>query len=67
MANLSMRCGNCDASCYAHVSLMIPMGLRFRDFESGSRFGSLGIELVDNHGLDRFKTRTYTCYRRRAF
>ncbi|AXA44695.1 AAA family ATPase [Rhizobium leguminosarum] len=62
MANLSMRYGNCDASCYAYVSLMIPLGLRFGDFESGSHFGSLGIELVDNHGLDRFKTRTYTCY-----
>jgi PAS domain S-box-containing protein len=62
MVNLSLTYGNCDASCYAYVSIMIPLGLRFGDYETGGRFGDLGLELVDRHGLDRFKTRAYTCY-----
>ncbi|MBY5399472.1 AAA family ATPase [Rhizobium leguminosarum] len=62
MVSLSLQYGNCDASCYAYVSIMVPLGLRFGDYDSGGRFGDVGLALVDEHGMDRFKTRTYTCY-----
>ncbi|MBB4440718.1 MULTISPECIES: AAA family ATPase [Rhizobium] len=62
MVNLSLRYGNCDASCYAYASFIIPMGLRFGDYDAGRRFGDLGLTLVDEHGLDRFKARAYVCY-----
>lgn len=62
MVSLSLRFGNCDASCYAYVSVIIPLGLRYGDYESGGAFGRLGLDLVDSHGLDRFKARVYSCY-----
>ncbi|AYG62121.1 AAA family ATPase [Rhizobium jaguaris] len=62
MVSLSVQHGNCDASCYAYVSIMVALGLRFGDYDSGGRFGDVGLALVDGHGMDRFKTRTYTCY-----
>jgi len=62
MVSLSLQHGNCDASCYAYVSIMVALGLRFGDYDSGGRFGDVGLALVDKHGMDRFKTRTYTCY-----
>jgi PAS domain S-box-containing protein len=62
MVSLSLRHGNCDASCYAYVSVIIPLGLRFGDYEAGGRFGKLGLELVNNHGMKRFKARVYSCY-----
>ncbi len=62
MVSLSLQHGNCDASSYAYVSIMVALGLRFGDYQSGRRFGDVGLALVDQHGMDRFKTRTYTCY-----
>ncbi|WP_245495449.1 AAA family ATPase [Rhizobium ruizarguesonis] len=61
MVNLSLQHGNCDASCYAYASFMVAVGLRFGDYQLGGRFGDLGLKLVDDYGLDRFKARTYTC------
>lgn len=62
MVNLSLTHGNCDASCYAYASLIVPVGLRFGDYRSGCAFGDLALVLVDEHGLDRFRARVYTCY-----
>lgn len=62
MVSLSLQHGNCDASCYAYVSIMVALGLRFGDYDSGGRFGDVGLALVDERGMNRFKTRTYTCY-----
>ncbi|ACS55852.1 multi-sensor signal transduction multi-kinase [Rhizobium leguminosarum bv. trifolii WSM1325] len=62
MVNLSLRYGNCDASCYAYASFIVPLGLRFGDYALGRQFGDLGLALVDEYGLDRFKARVYTCY-----
>ncbi|KAA0695564.1 GAF domain-containing protein [Neorhizobium sp. P12A] len=62
IAVFSLEHGNCDASCYAYVSLMIPMGLRFGDYDSGGKYGRLGLALMDLHGLRRFQTRVYSCY-----
>ncbi|WP_426231990.1 AAA family ATPase [Pararhizobium sp. DWP3-4] len=62
MVSLSLRHGNCDASCYAYVSVIIPLGIRFGDYASGGRFGQLGLELVETEGMARFKARVYSCY-----
>ncbi len=61
MVNLSLQHGNCDASCYAYASFNVAVGLRFGDYQLGGEFGDLGVRLVDDYGLDRFKARTYTC------
>lgn len=61
MVNLSLQHGNCDASCYAYASFNVAVGLRFGDYQLGGEFGNLGVQLVDDYGLNRFKARTYTC------
>src|SRR5882672_880206 len=52
--NLSVEGGNCDASCFAYVRLGMVAGARFGDYQAGYRFGRLGYELVEQHGLKRF-------------
>lgn len=62
MANISLQHGNCDASCYAYSQLNVVLGLRFGNYRDGIRFGQLGCDLVDEHGMDRFKARVYCCF-----
>ena len=60
--NLSIEHGNCDASCAAYAYLGMVAGPRFGDYNAGFRFGRLGYELVERHGLRRFQARTYLCF-----
>jgi len=62
MTNLSLEHGNCDGSCYAYACLSIVLGDRFNDYQTGLRFGKLGVDLVEKHGLDRFRARVYMCF-----
>jgi PAS domain S-box-containing protein len=57
--NLILERGNCDASCVACVQLGLVAGARFGDYQAGFRFGQLGYDLVERHGLTRFQARTY--------
>ena len=57
--NLSLERGNCDASCIAYVRLSKTAGARFGDYQTMYRFGQLGNDLVERHGLTRFQARTY--------
>jgi PAS domain S-box-containing protein len=57
--NLSLAHGNCDASCLAYVRLGSIAGPRFGDQQVGFRFGQVGYELVERHGLKRFQAHTY--------
>jgi predicted ATPase len=59
MANLSLEHGNSDASCYAYALLGSVLGPQFGDYEAGFRFGKLAADLVEKHGLGRFKARVY--------
>jgi len=59
MANLSLEYGNGGASCFAYVWLGMLLGPRFGDYQSGFRFGQLGVDLVENGGLLGFKARVY--------
>jgi PAS domain S-box-containing protein len=60
--NLSLESGNCDASCFAYVRLGMVAGSRFGDYPAAYRFGRLGHDLVERHGLKRFQARTYMCF-----
>ncbi|MFL9960084.1 AAA family ATPase [Paraburkholderia sediminicola] len=59
MANLSLEHGNSDGSGFAYVMLGMTLGPQFGDYQAGFRFGRLGVELVEKHGMDRFKARVY--------
>jgi tetratricopeptide (TPR) repeat protein len=59
MANLSLEHGHGDASCYAYALLASVLGPRFGDYEAGFGFGKLAVDLVEKHGLGRFKARVY--------
>src|SRR6266849_610756 len=60
--NLSLESGNCDGSCFAYVRLGMVAGSRFGDYQAAYRFGQLGHDLVERHGLNRFQARTYMCF-----
>ena len=57
--NLSLERGNSDGSCATYVQFGCIAGTHFGDYQSASRFGRLGCELVERHGLKRFQARTY--------
>ncbi|MFM0232093.1 trifunctional serine/threonine-protein kinase/ATP-binding protein/sensor histidine kinase [Paraburkholderia sediminicola] len=62
MANLSLEHGNTDGSGFAYVMLGMTLGPQFDDYRAGFRFGKLGVDLVEKHGMDRFKARVYACF-----
>ena len=57
--NISLKRGNCDASCVAYAMLGRVAISRFRDFKTAFRFGQVGLELVENRGLKRFQAHAY--------
>jgi PAS domain S-box-containing protein len=58
--NLSLECGNCDASCSAYEWLCMLAGPHFGDYRTVVYcFGQLGYDLVEGRGLTRFQARTY--------
>ncbi|MEA2946406.1 MAG: hypothetical protein QOI40_1736, partial [Alphaproteobacteria bacterium] len=59
MANLSLEYGNSDASCLAYILLGTVLGPDFGNYDAGYRFTKLGLDLVERHGLERFKARVY--------
>ena len=56
--SLSLERGNCDASCFAYVTLGSQTGKRFGDYNTGFRFAKLGYDLVERRGLKRFEAGT---------
>jgi PAS domain S-box-containing protein len=62
MANLSLKEGNSDGSCFGYVWLGMIAGALFGNYKDGFRFGSLGYELVEQLRLKRFQARTYLCF-----
>jgi PAS domain S-box-containing protein len=59
MANLSLEDGHSDGACLGYAWLGMFLGPRFGDYQSAFRFGKLGLDLVGQRGLDRFKARVY--------
>jgi len=62
MAALSLEHGNSDGSCLAYAWLGSVLGMYFGDYRAGFRFGRLGLDLVENRGLDRFRARVYLVF-----
>ena len=62
MATLSLEHGNSDGSCLAYAWLGGVLGTYFGDYQAGARFGRLGLDLVEKHGLDRFSARVYLVF-----
>jgi predicted ATPase/signal transduction histidine kinase len=62
MVNLSLENGNSDGSCVAYVQLGWFVGPRFGDYQAAFRFGKLGLDLVEKHGLERFRARVTQCF-----
>jgi PAS domain S-box-containing protein len=58
MVNISLERGNSDGSCFAYVWLGVIAGPHFGNYKAGFRFGRLGYELIEKHGLRRFQART---------
>lgn len=56
---LSLEHGNSDASSLAYVTLGMLAGPHFGDYETGFQLGKLGYDLVEKHGLTRFRARVY--------
>jgi PAS domain S-box-containing protein len=61
MVNLSLNHGNSDASSLGYVWVG-QLLTRFGEFDVGYRFGRLGLNLVDERRLDRFKARVYLVF-----
>ena len=57
MAALSLEHGNTDGSCLAYAWLGGILGTYFGDYQTGFRFGRLGLDLVEQRGLDRLSAR----------
>jgi predicted ATPase/two-component sensor histidine kinase len=57
--NLSREYGNSDASalCYAYLGMML--GPYFGNYGAMFRFAKLGLDLVEELGMDRFKARVH--------
>jgi PAS domain S-box-containing protein len=62
MVNLSLEYGNCDGSCFGYVWFGVIAGPRFNNYKDGFRFGRLGYDLVEKHGLTRYQARTYMSF-----
>ncbi|CAH2400496.1 putative Histidine kinase [Mesorhizobium ventifaucium] len=62
MGNVSLRHGNSDTSPYAYTAVGTVLGLYFGDYEAGFRFGLLGLDLVEQPGMDRLKARVYLAF-----
>jgi PAS domain S-box-containing protein len=60
--NLSLEYGNCDASCYAYVTLGLIAGPLFGDYTAGFRFGQAAYQLVEQRGLVRFQQQVYMIF-----
>jgi PAS domain S-box-containing protein len=59
IVSLSLQHGNSDASCFAYVMLGVLAGSQFGNYETGFKFGKLGYDLVEKHGLHRYQARVY--------
>jgi PAS domain S-box-containing protein len=66
MANLSLEHGNSDGSGFAYVWLGMILGPQFGEYRAGFRFGKLGLNLVEQRGLNRFQSRVYLIFGHRV-
>jgi predicted ATPase/signal transduction histidine kinase len=59
---LSLQHGNSDGSCVSYVWLAMILGYRFGNYDASFRFAKLGVDLMEQRGLDRYQARVYLEY-----
>jgi len=59
IANISLEHGHSDGSCIGYAWLGMFLGPRLGNYPAAYRFGKLGLDLVNQRGLARFKARVY--------
>ena len=59
MGNLSLEHGNSEVSGYAYTAVGNVLGLYFGDYKAGFQFGELGLDFVEQPGMERLKSRVY--------
>lgn len=62
MAQISVRHGNTDASCYAYVTLGGLIGPVLGDYPRGMRFGQLGLALSERQELYRYRSHVHAAF-----
>jgi PAS domain S-box-containing protein len=62
MGNLSLEHGNSDVSGYAYMAVGNVLGLYFGDYKAGFRFAQLGLDFVEQPGMERLKSRVYLAF-----
>ena len=62
LVNISLEHGHSGASCDGYIWLGMIAGPRFGDYKAGFRFGRLGYDLVERHGLKRSRPHTYLSF-----
>ena len=62
MANLSLEHGNSDGSCAAYIWLGLVMGPYLGDYRAGFDFAKLGLDLVEERRVERFRARAYLLF-----
>ncbi len=62
MAIISLEHGNDEASCIAYVHLGMTLGPRLGDYGLGYRMGKIGMALVAQEGMGRFRAKVHMCF-----
>jgi PAS domain S-box-containing protein len=62
MGNLSLEHGSSDVSGYAYTAVGNVLGLYFGDYKAGFRFAQLGLDFVEQPGMERLKSRVYLAF-----
>jgi predicted ATPase/signal transduction histidine kinase/GAF domain-containing protein len=62
MGNLSLEHGSSDVSGYAYTAVGNVLGLYFGDYKAGFRFGQVGLDFVEQPGMERLKSRVYLAF-----
>ncbi|MDF3887370.1 trifunctional serine/threonine-protein kinase/ATP-binding protein/sensor histidine kinase [Cupriavidus basilensis] len=62
MAIISLEHGNDEASCIAYVHLGMTLGPRLGDYGLGYRLGKVGLALVAQEGMGRFRAKVHMCF-----
>jgi predicted ATPase/signal transduction histidine kinase len=62
MVSQSIEHGHCDGSCNAYAALDVILPLRSGVYPTDSQFIQLAYDLIERHGLDRYKARVYLAF-----
>jgi predicted ATPase/signal transduction histidine kinase len=59
LVDLSLEHGNSDASCLGYLWIGLLLSANFGEYRRAYRFGKVGLDLVEQRGLERYRARVY--------